>query len=68
MREGKVAAEAIAGKPSAFEVRAIPAVVYTDPQLAWCGLAEEQARRQNRSFKVARFPWGASGRVMTTDA
>jgi len=68
MREGKVAAEVIAGKPSAFDVRAIPAVVYTDPQLAWCGLTEEQARQRNRPVKVARFPWRASGRAVTMDA
>jgi len=68
MREGKVAAEVIAGEPSAFDVRAIPAVVYTDPQIAWCGLTEEQARGQNRPVKVARFPWGASGRAITMGA
>jgi dihydrolipoamide dehydrogenase len=68
MREGKVAAEAIAGQPSAFDVRAIPAVVYTDPQVAWCGLTEEQARRDSRSVKVASFPWSASGRAATMGA
>jgi dihydrolipoamide dehydrogenase len=67
MRQGKVAAEVIAGEPSAFDARAIPAVVYTDPQLAWCGLTEEQARRQNRRIEVARFPWRASGRAVTMD-
>jgi dihydrolipoamide dehydrogenase len=65
MREGRVAAEVIAGKPSAFDVRAIPAVVYTDPQIASCGLSEEQARATQRPHKVARFPWTASGRAMT---
>jgi dihydrolipoamide dehydrogenase len=68
MREGKVAAEVIAGEKSAFDVRAIPAVVYTDPQLAWCGLTEEQARSQNRPIKAARFPWSASGRAATLGA
>ncbi len=68
MREGKVAAEVLAGEPSAFDARAIPAVVYTDPQVAWCGLTEEQARRQNRSVRVERFPWKASGRAITMDA
>lgn len=63
MYEGKIAAEVIAGKPSAFDARAIPAVVYTDPQLAWCGLTEETARKENRRVKVARFPWSASGRA-----
>lgn len=64
-REGKVAAEVIAGRPSAFDVRAIPAVVYTDPQVAWAGLTEEQARQKGRAIKVARFPWKFSGRATT---
>jgi dihydrolipoamide dehydrogenase len=67
-REGKVAAEVIAGEPSAFDARAIPAVVYTDPQIAWCGMTEEQARRENRSVKVQRFPWKFSGRATTMGA
>jgi dihydrolipoamide dehydrogenase len=66
--EGKVAAEVIAGKPSAFDVRAVPAVVYTDPQIAWCGITEEQARRENLSVKVQRFPWKFSGRATTMGA
>ncbi len=67
-REGKVAAEVIAGQPSAFDVRAIPAVVYTDPQIAWCGMTEEQAREEKRSVKVQRFPWKFSGRAATMGA
>jgi dihydrolipoamide dehydrogenase len=67
-REGKVAAEIIAGQPSAFDVRAIPAVVYTDPQIAWCGMTEEQAREENRNVKVQRFPWKFSGRATTMGA
>jgi dihydrolipoamide dehydrogenase len=67
-REGKVAAEVIAGEPSAFDVRAIPAVVYTDPQIAWCGITEEQANREQRSVKVQRFPWKFSGRATTMGA
>jgi dihydrolipoamide dehydrogenase len=63
MFEGKVAAEVIAGKSSAFDVRAIPAVVYTDPQVAWCGLTEEEAKRTGRPVKISRFPWSASGRA-----
>ncbi|MHC1744608.1 MAG: dihydrolipoyl dehydrogenase [Syntrophobacteraceae bacterium] len=63
MHEGKVAAEVIAGQPSAFDFQAIPAVVYTDPQIAWCGLTEDEARRQKRRVEVARFPWSASGRA-----
>ena len=67
-REGKVAAEVIAGQPSAFDVRAIPAVVYTDPQIAWCGLTEEEARAQNISIEIQRFPWKFSGRATTMGA
>ncbi|MBA7712099.1 Dihydrolipoyl dehydrogenase [subsurface metagenome] len=67
-REGKVAAEVIAGEPSAFDVRAIPAVIYTDPQVAWCGLTEEQAHKQNRPIQVERYPWKFSGRATTMDA
>ena len=65
--EGRVAVEAIAGKKSTFEPRAIPAVVFTDPEIAWCGLTETQAAAEGRSVKVARFPWPASGRAVTLD-
>lgn len=64
-REGKVAAEVIAGQPSVFDARAIPAVVYTDPQIAWCGLTEMTARRQHRPVNIQRFPWKYSGRATT---
>ncbi|CAB1074684.1 Dihydrolipoamide dehydrogenase of pyruvate dehydrogenase complex (EC [Olavius algarvensis Delta 1 endosymbiont] len=67
-REGKIAVEVIAGEPSAFDVRAIPAVVYTDPQIAWCGLTEEEARREGRPVNVQRFPWKFSGRATTMGA
>jgi dihydrolipoamide dehydrogenase len=67
-REGKIAAEVIAGEPSAFDVRAMPAVVYTDPQIAWCGITEEQARAEDRPVKVQRFPWKFSGRATTMGA
>jgi dihydrolipoamide dehydrogenase len=63
--EGKVAVQAIAGEPAAWDVRAIPAVVFTDPEIAWCGLTETEARSQSREVKVARFDWRASGRAMT---
>jgi dihydrolipoamide dehydrogenase len=66
--EGKVAAEVISGKPTAFDARAIPAVVYTDPQIAYCGLTQEQAEKENRTVVVNRFPWKASGRALTMDA
>jgi dihydrolipoamide dehydrogenase len=65
--EGRVAVEAIAGHKVAFEPRAIPAVVYTDPEIAWCGLTEEQAKQEKRTVKVVRFPWAASGRALTLD-
>lgn len=63
--EGRVAVEAIAGKPSVFDPRAIPAVVFTDPEMAWCGLTETQAKQDGRSVKVVSFPWKASGRATT---
>jgi len=65
--EGRTAVEAIAGHKVAFEPNAIPAVVFTDPEIAWCGLTETQADKEGREIKVARFPWGASGRAMTLD-
>lgn len=68
MREGKVAAEVIAGRPASFDARAVPAVVYTDPQIAWCGLTEEAARQEGREIEVTRFPWRAAGRALTMDA
>ena len=63
--EGRVAAQAIAGKRTAFEPQAIPAVVFTDPEIAWCGLTETQAKEQQRDVTIARFPWAASGRALT---
>ena len=65
--EGRTAVEAIAGHKVAFEPNAIPAVVFTDPEIAWCGLTETQAQKENREIKVAKFPWGASGRATTLD-
>jgi dihydrolipoamide dehydrogenase len=65
--EGRVAVEAIAGHKVAFEPNAIPAVVFTDPEVAWCGLTETQAQKENREIKVAKFPWAASGRAVTID-
>src|SRR5262249_29768269 len=51
----------------AFQARAIPAVVFTDPEVAWAGLTETQARAEGRNIVVAKFPWGASGRAITLD-
>jgi dihydrolipoamide dehydrogenase len=65
--EGRVVAEVIAGHDVVYEPRAIPAVVFTDPEVAWCGLTETEAEKQGRPIKVARFPWGASGRATTLD-
>jgi dihydrolipoamide dehydrogenase len=65
--EARVAVDAILGERVAFEPLAIPAVVFTDPELAWCGLTELDAERQSREIAVARFPWGASGRAITLD-
>jgi dihydrolipoamide dehydrogenase len=64
-REAKVVADALAGEPAAFDNVAIPAVVFTDPEVAWCGLTETQAKAENREVVVVRFPWGASGRAMS---
>jgi dihydrolipoamide dehydrogenase len=64
--EGRTAVDAIAGDRNvAFEPLAIPAVVFTDPEVAWCGLTETDAQKQGRKVTVARFPWAASGRAIT---
>ncbi|MGE3982551.1 MAG: dihydrolipoyl dehydrogenase [Dehalococcoidia bacterium] len=62
--EGKVAAEVIAGLPSAFDTTVIPSVAYTDPELAWVGLGEAEAKARGLEVDVARFPWQASGRAL----
>jgi len=63
--EGKIAAEAIAGETSAYEPKAIPAVVYTDPEIAWCGITETEAKSRDIPINVVKFPWAASGRAAT---
>jgi dihydrolipoamide dehydrogenase len=65
--EGRVAVEVIVGENVAFAPRAIPAVVFTDPEIAWAGLTESQAAKENRKVSIAKFPWGASGRAITLD-
>jgi dihydrolipoamide dehydrogenase len=65
--EGRIAVEAMMGRKVAFEPNAIPAVVFTDPEIAWCGLTETQAQNHGREIKVVRFPWAASGRAVTLD-
>jgi dihydrolipoamide dehydrogenase len=63
--EAKVAVETLLGEPAEFAPRAIPAVVFTDPELAWAGLTERDAREQNVPFEKLVFPWAASGRATT---
>ena len=65
MRQGKVAAEAIAGRPAAFDNVVVPAVVFTDPEVGWCGLTEREAEVAGRAVRVAKFAWAASGRAAT---
>lgn len=62
--QGKVAAEAAAGKKSAFEAAAIPSVAYTDPEVAWVGVTEAAAKAEGRAIEKAAFPWAASGRAL----
>jgi dihydrolipoamide dehydrogenase len=65
--EGRTVVEVIAGHKVEFKPAAIPAVIYTDPEIAWCGLTETEAKEKNIDIKVARFPWQASGRATTMD-
>jgi len=66
--EGRVAAETIAGRPASFDPAAIPAVIFTEPEIAWCGLTEAQALDRGIDIATSRFPWAASGRAMTMGA
>jgi len=61
--QGKVAVEALHGEPALFEPRAIPAVVFTDPEIAWAGLTEHEAAATGREVEISRYPWAASGRA-----
>ncbi|NUP99135.1 MAG: dihydrolipoyl dehydrogenase [Armatimonadetes bacterium] len=63
--EARIAVEAILGEPAIYDPAAIPAVVFTDPELAWCGLTETEAKTRGRDIKITRFPWAASGRATT---
>ena len=63
--EARVAASAIAGQTATFDAQAIPAVVFTDPEIAWCGLTESEARESGQPHNVTTFPWAASGRATT---
>ncbi len=64
-REAKIAAETLVGEPVEFDNIAIPAVVFTDPELAWCGITETEAKAQGKEVSVHRFPWAASGRAQS---
>src|SRR5579872_666133 len=66
-REGRIAVEAITGEATSAEKFVIPAVVFTDPEVAWCGLTEAEAKEKGIKVDVAKFPWGASGRALTLD-
>jgi dihydrolipoamide dehydrogenase len=66
-KEAKIAVEAILGEASAFDNVVIPAVVFTDPEVAWCGLTETEAAQKGIEVQVAKFLWGASGRALTLD-
>lgn len=65
--EARVAVDSIQGKRVAFQPQAIPAVVFTDPEIAWAGLTEDEAKKQNKDVEIVKFPWAASGRAMTID-
>ncbi len=65
--EARVAVEALVGEPAAWQPRAIPAVVFTDPEIAWAGLTEKQAQAEGIPHEVLKFPWVASGRAVTLD-
>jgi dihydrolipoamide dehydrogenase len=63
--EGRVAAEHVAGQKTAFEPKAIPAVIFTEPEIAWTGLTETEAKNLGKNIKVSRFPWSASGKAVS---
>jgi len=65
--EARVAVESALGRNSVFEPQAIPAVVFTDPEVAWCGLTETEAQKQGRKVEIAKFPWAAVGRAVAID-
>ena len=68
VHEGHVAAEVIAGKKHYFDPRCIPSVAYTEPEVAWVGLTEKEAKEQGINYETATFPWAASGRAIASDA
>jgi len=66
-KEGRIAVEVLNGEDSTFESVVIPAVVFTDPELAWCGLTEAEAKERGIKYEVSKFPWAASGRALSFD-
>jgi dihydrolipoamide dehydrogenase len=64
LHQGRIAADVIAGRDSIFDARVVPTVVFTDPQIAWCGISEQDATERSEEIKVAKMPWGASGRAV----
>src|SRR5437764_4645941 len=66
-KEGRIAVEVISGEESTFKDVTIPAVVFTDPEVAWCGLTEAEAKQKDIKVQVAKFPWAASGRALSFD-
>lgn len=67
VHEGHVAAEVIAGKKHYFDPKVIPSIAYTEPEVAWVGLTEKEAKAQGINYEVATFPWAASGRAIASD-
>jgi dihydrolipoamide dehydrogenase len=67
VHEGHVAAEVIAGKKHYFDPKVIPSIAYTEPEMAWVGVTEKEAKQQGLNFEVATFPWAASGRAIASD-
>ena len=63
--EAKIVAEVITGAKTQYDPRAVPAVIFTDPEIAWCGITESEAREAGMEVNVSKFPWAASGRALT---
>ena len=63
--EAKIVAEVITGAKTQYDPRAVPAVIFTDPEIAWCGITESEAREAGVEIEVSKFPWAASGRALT---
>jgi dihydrolipoamide dehydrogenase len=66
-KEARVAVEAICGEATAWDHIVVPAVVFTDPEVAWCGLTEAEAKAKGQAVEIVKFPWGASGRALSFD-